>query len=82
MIMDNQNNHDPLVMTDAIALLKAANDDVRRIAIERNRLEDALTNLLRRHEEEIHTGEPISGEEWEIASYALPSGLKNPLKLS
>ena len=31
-----------------------------------------LRRLIERHEEEVNGGTPISGEEWEIASYALP----------
>jgi hypothetical protein len=37
-----------------------------------DRLAAALRRLIERHEEETNGGTPISGEEWEIASYALP----------
>ena len=37
-----------------------------------DRLSATLRRLIERREEEVNGGEPISGEEWEIASYALP----------
>jgi hypothetical protein len=36
------------------------------------RLASALRILIERHEDEVNGGTPITGEEWEIASYALP----------
>lgn len=46
-------------------------DHCQKIREDRNRLLQALRTLINRHEEEIEGGEPVSGEEWEIASYAL-----------
>jgi len=54
-------------------LAMAANCDVKRIADESWRMEQALKTLLRRHEEEIEGGRPISGEEWDVAAFALPN---------
>lgn len=64
---------DQIAAANEIDFLRKANSDIKRIAKERNRLEAALKILLRRHEEETIGGETISGEEWEIASYALPN---------
>jgi len=38
---------------------------------ERDRLQSSLRTLIALHEREIETGQPISGEDWEIAGYAL-----------
>jgi hypothetical protein len=38
---------------------------------ERDRAQAALRTLIALHQREIETGEPISGEEWEIAGYGL-----------
>ena len=38
---------------------------------ERDRAQASLRTLIALHAWEVETGEPISGEEWEIAGYAL-----------
>ena len=38
---------------------------------ERDRAQSALRTLIALHEREVETGEAITGEEWEIAGYAL-----------
>jgi hypothetical protein len=47
-------------------------DEMRRMERENARLASALRILIERHEDEVNGGAPITGEEWEIASYALP----------
>jgi hypothetical protein len=44
---------------------------------ERDHAQSSLRTLIALHEREIETGQPISGEDWEIAGYAL--GDEQPL---
>jgi hypothetical protein len=44
---------------------------------ERDRAQSSLKTLIALHEREIETGQPISGEDWEIAGYALESKLSD-----
>jgi len=37
---------------------------------EMHKAQDALARLIKLHEREVETGQPISGEDWEIAGYA------------
>jgi hypothetical protein len=47
-------------------------EDQRDQAIkERDRAQVSLRTLIELHEREIETGEPITGEDWEIAGYAI-----------
>ncbi len=44
---------------------------------ERDKLKCTLSRLIKLHERKIETGEPISGEDWEIAGYAVESKLSD-----
>jgi hypothetical protein len=57
-----------------IGLRRHAEEPQRADAAEARaaRLASALRILIERHEDEVNGGAPITGEEWEIASYALP----------
>jgi hypothetical protein len=44
----------------------------RELERENDRLAAALRKLIASHEDEANGGASITGEEWEIASYALP----------
>jgi hypothetical protein len=47
-------------------------DKCEEIERKKARLASALRILIERHGDEVNGGPPITGEEWEIASYALP----------
>jgi hypothetical protein len=44
---------------------------------EMHKAQDALARLIKLHEREVETGQPISGEDWEIAGYALGDSHKH-----
>jgi hypothetical protein len=58
-------------------VMKRENERLRQVESkltqERNQLHLALSSLIALRERETQTGQPISGEEWEIAGYALES---------
>jgi hypothetical protein len=53
--------------------LNQANAIIKECRKERDQAQSSLRTLMALHEREIETGEPISGEDWEIAGYALES---------
>jgi hypothetical protein len=53
------------------AVTIARNGYIQEIEAQRDKAQSALRTLIALHEREIETGEPISGEDWEIAGYAI-----------
>ena len=49
----------------------ARNGYIQEVEAQRDQAQSALRTLLALHEREIETGEPITGEDWEIAGYGL-----------
>jgi hypothetical protein len=56
-------------------VMKRENDRLRHVESklmkERDKAQSALAHLIKLHEREIETRQPIIGEEWEIAGYAV-----------
>jgi hypothetical protein len=53
------------------AVTIARNGYIQEIEAQRDQAQSALRTLIALHQREIETGEPISGEEWEIAGHAI-----------
>jgi hypothetical protein len=60
--------HTPESLTSRISSIFAEREHYRK---ERDKAQSSLRTLMALHEREIETGQPISGEDWEIAGYAL-----------
>jgi hypothetical protein len=67
--------HTPESLPSRISFIFAEREDYRKernqAINERDRAQASLRTLIALHEREIETGQPISGEDWEIAGYAL-----------
>jgi len=67
--------HTPESLPSRISFIFAEREDYRKernqAIKERDRAQASLRTLIALHEREIEAGEPISGEDWEIAGYAL-----------
>jgi hypothetical protein len=58
-------------------VMKRENERLRQVELklikERDKAQSALAHLIKLRQREIQTGQPITGEDWEIAGYALES---------